>query len=648
MEFRKNSFSFRSWDRWIVSVLLACLCTEVRAELRSWTVGDQVSWESQRLRSTAISFGADNSIELLGFRSEDNIVQQMTWIEGFPVGFIEERPEAHIWDNAALKYTNIPLIDGDPVTSSEGRFKRFGVSQEGTAFFMDLGTRFPLNRIVFFPRLEGSDEEGRPFVDDFIRSYDLSLNDGLNFNEEDVPIYSLLKKVDFTRESLADTQFPLQFIRYMSLRVNSANPFELAEIQLFGSGFAPSASYVSTVIDLGERGNFSNLHWSVEQLRQEGETPIVVTESAASISTRMRTGLDDSPLVYFRIANLFTRELELVTEEEYNSLDAVYKGPIENDLSNWSEWSAPFFVSGQRINLPSPRRFFQFEVSIESDEVLDGLRLKSLTVDHSIPPLAQQVVGEISLLSDPQPFGNVPVVSAGAISTLAYDVIADVSDGDIGFDAIRIFTPSSPQFKELFIGDPPVAVVPDQVEETEGYLNLLFSSQRAKSQATGTIRVVFDARVFVQGTFFEAEVSDSQSEEQSQRIDPGDANPDVTTNNIRVLTTAESSGAIFSTFAIQPKVFSPNGDDRNDQAKVNYTIAQLVRPVAVEINIFDLAGHKVRSLFGGQADSGTYSLGWDGRDGNGALLPVGLYLVKGEVITEAGNFTRLNTVGIVY
>ena len=643
-----NSSSFRLCYRWFALVLIVFMCSEARADLRSWTVGDQISWESQQLRSTAISFNADNSIELLGFRSEDNIVQQLAWIEGFPTGFIEERPEAHIWDNAALKDTNIPLIDGDSATSSEGRFKRFGVSQEGTAFFMDLGARFPLNRIVFFPRLEGSDEEGRPFVDDFIRSYDLSLNDGLNFNEEDVPIYSLLKKVDFTRDPLADTPFPLQFIRYIKLRVNSANPFELAEIQLFGSGFAPSARYLSTIIDLGERGNFSNLHWSIEHLRQEGETQLVVPESAARISVRMRTGLDDSPLVYFRIANLFTRELELVTEDEYKSLDAVEKGPIENDLSNWSEWSAPFTVSGNKINLPSPRRFFQFEVSIESEEVLDGLRLKSLTVDHSIPPLAQQVVGEISLLSDPQPFGNVPVVPAGAISTLAYDVIADVTDGDIGFDGIRIFTPSLPQFRELFIGDPPVAVVPDQVEETAEYLNLLFSSQRAKSQATGTIRVVFDAQVFVQGTFFEAEVSDSQSDEPSQRIDPGDANPDVTTNNIRVLTTAESSGDILPTFEIQPKVFSPNGDNRNDQAKVNYTIAQLVRPVEVKIGIFDLAGHKVRSLFEGQANSGTYSFEWNGHGENGTLLPVGIYMVKGEVITETGQFTRLNTVGVVY
>ena len=115
----------------------------------------------------------------------------------------------------------------------------------------------------------------------------------------------------------------------------------------------------------------------------------------------MRTGLDDSPKVYYKISNLFTRQREVVTEAEYNGLTLVEKGPIEDDQREWSEWSTPFFESGQLIQLPSPRRFFQFEVTMESDEILDGIRIKSMSVEHSIPPLAQQAVGEISQLDDP-------------------------------------------------------------------------------------------------------------------------------------------------------------------------------------------------------------------------------------------------------
>ena len=631
---------------WLAIVLLASIGSKAEADIRLWTVGEDLSWESQLLTSAASAFTADGSIELLGFRSQDNIVEQLTWRDAFPDGFIEERSQAHIWDNAALKDTNFPLVDGDSTTSSEARFKRLGVSQKGQAFFLDLGTRIPANRIVFFPRLEGVDEEGRPFSDDFIRSYDLSINAGTSFNQDEVPIYSFLKRVDFTRDPLAETAFPLQFIRFLRLRVNSSNPFELAEVQLFGTGFAPAGRFLSQVIDLGEQANFSRLMWEVEHLRQEDDNAQVVPQSSGRVSVRMRTGLDDSPQVYFKISNLFTREREVVDQSAYNGLTLVEKGPIEDDQTEWSEWSAPFQESGQAIELPSPRRFFQFEVAMESDEILDGIRIRSLSVEHSIPPLAQQTVGEISQLDDPQPFGDVPVVAAGALSTLAYDLVANVAPGDVGFDAIRISTPSRPLFRELSIGNPPVPVEPGQVEEEAGSLTLLFPAQRVDGRVS--LRVVFDARVFVQGTFFEARIFDTQSDEPPQRVLPGDANPDVLTNSIRVLTSAGSSRAILPDFEVEPPVFSPNGDGANDRVGVNYTLVQLVRPVDVNVEIFDLAGRRVRTLFAGVNGSGVFSQAWDGRDGAGNMLPAGLYMAKVEVSTERGDFVRMAPVGIVY
>jgi hypothetical protein len=630
---------------WSIVLLVLSIGSEIKADARSWTIGSAVAWESERLISTATDFN-EGSIELLGFRSDDNIVGQLNWKDSVPLGFIKERPTAHIWDNAALKDTNVPLIDGDSNTSSEERFKRFGVSQEGQAFFLDLGTRIPANRIAFFPRLEGVDQEGRPYREDFIRSYDLAVNAGTSFNQDDVPIYSFLSRVDFTSDPLSETVFPLQFIRYLRLRVNSSNPFELAEVQIYGTGFAPVGRFLSKVIDLGERANFSHLSWAVEYLRQLDDVAQVVNESTGRISVRMRTGLDDSPQVYFKIANLFTREREVVSEAEYNSLTAVEKGPIEDDQTEWSTWSAPFTESGQQINLPSPRQFFQFEVKMESEEILEGIRINSLSVEHSIPPLAQQTVGEISQLDDPQPFGNVPILAAGNQSVLAYDLIADVASGDVGFDAIRIFTPSKPGFRELFIGNPPVSVIPDQISEEDGSLTLHFPAQRIDSR--DQLRVIFDTRVFVQGTFFEAEVFDTQSTEPAQRVLPGDANPEVLTNSIRVLTNAESARGILPEFAIEPVVFSPNRDDINDQAAINYTLVQLVRSVEVKVEIFDLAGRKLRTLFDGSKGSGVYTELWNARDDFDVLLPVGLYVAKVEAKTERGNFVRIATIGVVY
>ena len=621
----------------------------VQGEGRSWALGEELSWKSQQLSSTAVSFTSEGAVELAGFRLQDNIIQQLKWADGSPpAGFIPEHAEANIWDSNPLRASNIPLVDGDPTTSSEDRFKRFGVSFAGTIFFFDLGTRFPINKIVFFPRLQGVDEEGRRFSNDFIRAYDILVNDGVRFNDQDAPIYDMVKRVDLTRDSVAVADFPLQFVRFIRLNVASTNPFEIAEFQAFGTGFAPRGRYLSQVIDLGERANFNRLHWTVEKLRLVDGQTSVVPDAEARAAIRMRTGLDDTPLVHYQYVNLFTRERGVVSEDEWGDLSLVQQGPIEEDQENWSEWSPPFTATGQAINLPSPRRYFQFDVAMESDEILEGIRVKTLSVEHAIPPLAQQVIGEISQLENPEPPGNTPVVPAGVTSTFVYDIASDIQAGDVGFDAIRISTPAQPKFRELSIGDPPLAAVPDSIAEMPGTLTVFFPSRRAESRASGTLRVTFDAEVFVSGTFFDAEVLDTQSSEAPQVVLPGDANPLVLTNTLRVLTSAESTRDILPSVRVEPRIFSPNGDGVNDRAGISYTLVQLMRPVGVEVKISDLSGRLVRRLFAGQAGSGAYDLDWDGRDESGTLLPVGIYLVRVEVDTEQKNFVRVRSVGMVY
>ena len=285
---------------------------------------------------------------------------------------------------------------------------------------------------------------------------------------------------------------------------------------------------------------------------------------------------------------------------------------------------------------------------MESDEILEGIRVKTLSVEHAIPPLAQQVVGEISQLEDPRPLGNTPVVPAGLPATFVYDIAADVQDGDVGFDAVRIKTPARPTFRELSIGDAPLAVAPDSVAEAPDGLTVFFPSRRAASRASGLLRIVFDSEVFVSGTFFDAEVLDSQSTEAPQVVLPGDANPEVLTNTLRVLTSAESSRDLLPVVQIEPRAFSPNGDGVNDRAEISYTLVQLVRPVGVEVSVIDLSGRRVRSLFAGPAGSGAYALDWDGRQDDGTLLPVGIYLVRVEADTERENFVRVGSVAVVY
>ena len=111
----------------------------------------------------------------------------------------------------------------------------------------------------------------------------------------------------------------------------------------------------------------------------------------------------------------------------------------------------------------------------------------------------------------------------------------------MGFDAIEIFTPAKPQFVELLVGNPPVSALPDSVIEGPESLTLFFPSQRRTTESQRDLRIVFATQVFVQATFFNAQVFDTQSDEAPQKILPGDAHPSVLTNNLRVLTTAASA-----------------------------------------------------------------------------------------------------------
>ena len=182
------------------------------------------SWKDDELHSTAISFDVAGAIQLVGFNPNDNIVRQLRWTEGFPLDFVSEVAEARVWDNVPFKQTNAPLVDGDAQTSSENRFKEFGVLQAAGPFSSTWARASPSIALRFFPRPEGADSRGRPFADDFIRGYKIQVSDGVSFTPENLPVYNLLTQVDFTTESVAQVPFPLQFVRYIQLNVTLDQP----------------------------------------------------------------------------------------------------------------------------------------------------------------------------------------------------------------------------------------------------------------------------------------------------------------------------------------------------------------------------------------------------------------------------------------
>ena len=237
---------------------------------------------------------APGAIQMRGFSPDQNLLTTLKFTYGKPVDFVREG-DAALWDNTAFRdAASLTIVDGDPASSTEDLFKRSGIDQSGRVFFLDLGSRVPAERLVFYPRQEGTDANGRPHSEDFVRRFEVQIADGQSYVTGQ-PLYQLLRDVPVNPASVATLRFPPQFIRFLRLRVGSRSPFEIAEVELYGDGFVPRASYESQVIPLGRASNYGRIFWSQQSLERVEGALGQSEDPRTSVTIRMRTGLDDTP-----------------------------------------------------------------------------------------------------------------------------------------------------------------------------------------------------------------------------------------------------------------------------------------------------------------------------------------------------------------
>lgn len=339
------------------------------------------------------------------------------------------------------------MIDGDGETAFERKSVPGGaqVNALGVIMDFDLGARFGVNRIRFFPRNAPPDflAPAFPFQNDFIRGYELFLNDGSEKTQaEGRPVLTTFKLEPQNDEAVVDLRIPPQYVRFIRLKSQTVIGFEIAEFQVFGSGFVPRAEYVSNIFDLGpELALWGKIRWAEEYL---GGADL----SRVYISTR--TGEDDTPLVFnrvdlksggevpwketavvttasgkqlnldsdldpkaaidtFKVLPLAERNRVSLTLEDYLRLDSK-KGSVQNDLDSWSQWSPPYSLQGTTgitsaeisddrlgvpITSPGPRRYFQLKLEFLSDDLEAATGVGPLAFTVSQPPAAAQILGEI-------------------------------------------------------------------------------------------------------------------------------------------------------------------------------------------------------------------------------------------------------------
>lgn len=356
----------------------------------------------------------------------------------------------------------------------------------GVVLQFDLGARFGVSRIRFFPRNADPDflAPDFPFQDDYMRAYELFLNDGTRETlAAGLPVFTSVLLVLQNDQPVVDVQIEPQYVRYIQLKSQTTVGFEIGEFQVFGEGFVPTAEYHSDVFDLGENlALWGNLRWEEES---QGD-PI---RSQVPISTR--SGFDDSPVVFNRLrsdldgaevpwktaeefdegseareivsqldspdldikrARLLYKDLPLdrkneisLTQAEYKKLRSGNKGSVRDDLENWSAWSPPYATAGITsadnvsagmvgvpIVSPGPRRYFQFKMDYLSEDLFSAKGLGSLSFDFSSPVLATEIVGEITPRQ----------ADLGQKTEFSLVLVPDIRpEIDQGFSALEISTP---------------------------------------------------------------------------------------------------------------------------------------------------------------------------------------------------------------
>ena len=510
------------------------------------------------------------------------------------------------------------LTDGNMETRWEVTRDR---RPDGTSMEIDLGAILPINRI----RIVGDEET-------FLRGYELFVHDG---NPEqlrsDRPIgyENLVHSNSEQDEAVIDVEIPLQFVRFIRVISTSPQEFTIAEVKIFGDGFAPAGQFDSEVIKLPGPANFGR----IELLTR--------SDSLARVVLQTRTGTTPDPLIYYYKTEVlqgedrFQEPLTPIgtpeTKKVWEDLPAKDRGRTEANLQDWSAWSAPYDDFTGFFASPGNRQFLQFRLIFTSQDVRAAAAVESFSVEYSEPALATSVVGEI----------NPSFIALGEVHTFDYFILPEIGAGNSGFDRIEVETPFAPTVMAVTVDGTEVPF--DKQEEADRFNVYLTGEDRIASSQL--LKITFDALATVYGTTFFGKVFDTESGELGQDVTPGDAT--ATSSSDRLSVEGALTDRLVGTLRVS-RVFTPNGDGINDQGEISFVLLRALIPVPVELTVHDLSGRTVRRLRDEELINGQQRAFWDGLDDHGRQIAPGLYVLKLKVDTDTGPQHETRIVGVAY
>ena len=544
---------------------------------------------------------------------------------------------------------HLRVVDGDPTTA----FEEADIKEvlEHPLIGIDLGGILPVNRVVFYPTPEGQDR----FVEDF----KIYLFDGdpsvLNSPLSNVRSYVLVAEAEDNRSPRVEVTIPTRLAHTVMVvigdphrRERTIRPWEIAELEVYGEGFAPAASYSSRILDLGGVSSLGQVRW------RERKDP------GAKVEIRSRSGAADDPVRYWRLTGRGEERSYrderggTLTREDYEGMVLTEQGGTSLDADSWSFWSTPY-AGGSAADFasPGPNRYVQFQALFENSGFSGG-ELTYLEFEVTSPPVARQILGEVS-----------PVRAvAGRETAFVYAfkpafTAARSGEEESGFDRFDLSTPGElTGVDSVRVNGDPVpceAWVDGSIDPVAcGDASVPFPGPRVAlklprletTDSGKVVEVFFRARVFRFGTVFDGVVSDTgRPGEVGQAVAEGDATFALDSNSLSV--GVELSGSLLQEVAASSPVVTPNGDGVNDEVSFQYTLLQLADAQAVTVDVYDLSGRRVRRVYEGLEASGRGERLWDGRGTDGPLPP-GIYLFRVQVDADSRRAERSGVIHVAY
>ena len=552
---------------------------------------------------------------------EGGQVQALTWIGWGPAN---GRDEA--------------MFDGDPTTAFLGDGDwggDYGVIQQKSLAF-DMGGRFLLERIRFYPRLRFANDR-------FVQRFLVGINDGDPLKVGTRPFtrgirgsdldFDIIYDVTENTESVIDLPLPSVPVQQLLFEApeNTQGIWEIAEFEIYGNGYAPFSNYVSNVIDLGGLASLGELSW-------EG-----TLDSGAQVELSMRSGSDEDPNLYWRSTfrgserTRFDARGRPLTRSSYNKLQRGEQAGLTHDTENWAFWGAAYDFSKSRGRMigDGPQRYVQLRADFSSNAVASST-LNYVQFSVSIPPIATGALAEIVPNRAPP----------GQITDFTYKIRPKLQSGDLGFDSIEIDTPTRVRnINEVRISGEPIAF--DVISQEEQSFVIRFSHigvQRTEE----LIEVDFEAEVFQFGTVFSGRLSNSEKpEEVPQSVTAGDA--DVLEDSDRLSVDLNRFGEKnIGSISIESAVFTPNGDGVNDVVGINFEMLNLAGAVPVQAEVYDLSGRSFGVVWSKALSSGRHVAEWNGRNSRGLLVAPGVYVLSLRVEADKGTNTEQAILSVVY